>query len=100
MFFSPETDSKDELLRVMLDWAFGGFEPLGPDDFNLNQNAIVCNKHWRMLFEFSAIFKCVSCSIVCCIHLLYILFFLRQDLYASISEWEHGKPQSPYRKVI
>lgn len=31
MFFSPETDSKDELLRVMLDWAFGGFEPLGPD---------------------------------------------------------------------
>uniref|UniRef100_A0A673FTH4 DNA (cytosine-5-)-methyltransferase n=1 Tax=Sinocyclocheilus rhinocerous TaxID=307959 RepID=A0A673FTH4_9TELE len=31
MFFSPETDSKDELLRVMLDWAFGGFEPSGPD---------------------------------------------------------------------
>ncbi|XP_016098796.1 uncharacterized protein [Sinocyclocheilus grahami] len=31
MFFSPETDSKDELLRVMLDWAFGGFEPLGPE---------------------------------------------------------------------
>ncbi|XP_043080712.1 DNA (cytosine-5-)-methyltransferase 3 beta, duplicate b.2 isoform X2 [Puntigrus tetrazona] len=31
MFFSPEKDSKDELLRVMLDWAFGGFEPLGPD---------------------------------------------------------------------
>nr|AYE92128.1 DNA (cytosine-5-)-methyltransferase 3 [Gobiocypris rarus] len=31
MFFSPETDSTDELLRVMLDWALGGFEPLGPD---------------------------------------------------------------------
>uniref|UniRef100_A0A8C2KUG8 DNA (cytosine-5-)-methyltransferase n=1 Tax=Cyprinus carpio TaxID=7962 RepID=A0A8C2KUG8_CYPCA len=31
MFFSPETDSKDDLLRVMMDWAFGGFEPLGPD---------------------------------------------------------------------
>ncbi|XP_067228552.1 DNA (cytosine-5-)-methyltransferase 3 beta, duplicate b.2 [Chanodichthys erythropterus] len=31
MFFSPETDSTDELLRVMLDWAFGGFEPSGPD---------------------------------------------------------------------
>ncbi|XP_050951787.1 DNA (cytosine-5-)-methyltransferase 3 beta, duplicate b.2 [Labeo rohita] len=31
MFFSPETDTKDELLRVMLDWAFGGFEPLGPE---------------------------------------------------------------------
>lgn len=31
MFFSPETESKDELLRVMLNWAFGGFEPLGAD---------------------------------------------------------------------
>ncbi|KAG1962003.1 DNA (cytosine-5)-methyltransferase 3B [Pimephales promelas] len=31
MFFSPKTDSTDELLRVMLNWAFGGFEPLGPD---------------------------------------------------------------------
>ncbi|KAL1249796.1 hypothetical protein QQF64_020801 [Cirrhinus molitorella] len=31
MFFSPETDSMDELLRVMLDWAFGGFRPSGPD---------------------------------------------------------------------
>ncbi|XP_051961425.1 DNA (cytosine-5)-methyltransferase 3B-like [Xyrauchen texanus] len=31
MFFSPESDSKDELLRVMLEWAFRGFEPSGPD---------------------------------------------------------------------
>ncbi|RXN11259.1 DNA methyltransferase [Labeo rohita] len=31
MFFSPETDSMDELFRVMLDWAFGGFKPSGPD---------------------------------------------------------------------
>ncbi|XP_073794099.1 DNA (cytosine-5-)-methyltransferase 3 beta, duplicate b.2 isoform X2 [Danio rerio] len=31
MFFSPESESKDELLRVMLNWAFGGFEPLGAD---------------------------------------------------------------------
>uniref|UniRef100_A0A673FVY3 DNA (cytosine-5-)-methyltransferase n=1 Tax=Sinocyclocheilus rhinocerous TaxID=307959 RepID=A0A673FVY3_9TELE len=31
MFFSPETDSLDELFRVMLDWAFGGFKPSGPD---------------------------------------------------------------------
>uniref|UniRef100_A0A671KN03 DNA (cytosine-5-)-methyltransferase n=1 Tax=Sinocyclocheilus anshuiensis TaxID=1608454 RepID=A0A671KN03_9TELE len=44
MFFSPETDSKDELLRVMLDWAFGGFEPLGPEglqpqsECNVNRN--------------------------------------------------------------
>uniref|UniRef100_A0A8C1VZF4 DNA (cytosine-5-)-methyltransferase n=1 Tax=Cyprinus carpio TaxID=7962 RepID=A0A8C1VZF4_CYPCA len=40
MFFSPETDSKDELLRVMLDWAFGGFEPLGPEGL---QPQSVCN---------------------------------------------------------
>ncbi|KAK7128668.1 hypothetical protein R3I94_017036 [Phoxinus phoxinus] len=31
MFFSLETDSTDELLRVMLNWAFGGFKPTGPD---------------------------------------------------------------------
>ncbi len=31
MFFSPEMDSKDELFRVMLDWAFEGFKPSGPD---------------------------------------------------------------------
>ncbi|XP_067302642.1 DNA (cytosine-5)-methyltransferase 3B-like [Pseudorasbora parva] len=31
MFFSPETDSMDEMLRVMLNWAFGGFKPKGPD---------------------------------------------------------------------
>uniref|UniRef100_A0A8C2KTZ3 DNA (cytosine-5-)-methyltransferase n=1 Tax=Cyprinus carpio TaxID=7962 RepID=A0A8C2KTZ3_CYPCA len=31
MFFSPEADSLDELFRVMLDWAFGGFKPSGPD---------------------------------------------------------------------
>ncbi|XP_051947826.1 DNA (cytosine-5)-methyltransferase 3B-like [Xyrauchen texanus] len=31
MFFSPESDSKDELLRVMLEWAFRGFEPSGSD---------------------------------------------------------------------
>uniref|UniRef100_A0A8C1A2T0 DNA (cytosine-5-)-methyltransferase n=2 Tax=Cyprinus carpio TaxID=7962 RepID=A0A8C1A2T0_CYPCA len=34
------TDSKDELLRVMLDWAFGGFEPLGPEGL---QPQSVCN---------------------------------------------------------
>ncbi|XP_059383507.1 DNA (cytosine-5-)-methyltransferase beta, duplicate b.3 [Carassius carassius] len=31
MFFTPEADSKDELFRVMMDWAFGGFKPSGPD---------------------------------------------------------------------
>ncbi|XP_021325425.1 DNA (cytosine-5-)-methyltransferase beta, duplicate b.3 isoform X1 [Danio rerio] len=31
MFFSPDTDSMDELLRVMLNWAFGGFKPSGED---------------------------------------------------------------------
>uniref|UniRef100_A0A8C1Z7J0 DNA (cytosine-5-)-methyltransferase n=1 Tax=Cyprinus carpio TaxID=7962 RepID=A0A8C1Z7J0_CYPCA len=39
MFFSPETDSKDELLRVMLDWAFGGFEPLGPEGLHQDRTA-------------------------------------------------------------
>ncbi|XP_065142201.1 uncharacterized protein [Paramisgurnus dabryanus] len=29
MFFSPDTDSKDELIQVMLNWAFGGFKPSG-----------------------------------------------------------------------
>ncbi|TRY89878.1 hypothetical protein DNTS_030355 [Danionella cerebrum] len=31
MFFSPHPDTKDELFQVMLDWALGGFQPLGPD---------------------------------------------------------------------
>uniref|UniRef100_A0A672RC30 DNA (cytosine-5-)-methyltransferase n=1 Tax=Sinocyclocheilus grahami TaxID=75366 RepID=A0A672RC30_SINGR len=47
MFFSPETDSKDELLRVMLDWAFGGFEPLGPEGL---QPQSECND--QMVHEF------------------------------------------------
>uniref|UniRef100_A0A8C2KX33 DNA (cytosine-5-)-methyltransferase n=1 Tax=Cyprinus carpio TaxID=7962 RepID=A0A8C2KX33_CYPCA len=44
MFFSPEADSLDELFRVMLDWAFGGFKPSGPDglrpqsEYNVNGN--------------------------------------------------------------
>ncbi|KAI7794380.1 putative DNA methyltransferase dnmt5, partial [Triplophysa rosa] len=29
MFFSPDTDCKEELIRVMLNWAFGGFKPSG-----------------------------------------------------------------------
>lgn len=29
--FSLTTDSNDELLRLMLDWAFGSFKPSGPD---------------------------------------------------------------------
>uniref|UniRef100_A0AAR2IM11 DNA (cytosine-5-)-methyltransferase n=1 Tax=Pygocentrus nattereri TaxID=42514 RepID=A0AAR2IM11_PYGNA len=29
--FSLESDSQDELLRVLLDWAFGGFKPAGPN---------------------------------------------------------------------
>uniref|UniRef100_A0A672RBX4 DNA (cytosine-5-)-methyltransferase n=1 Tax=Sinocyclocheilus grahami TaxID=75366 RepID=A0A672RBX4_SINGR len=31
MRFAIYSDITDELLRVMLDWAFGGFEPLGPE---------------------------------------------------------------------
>lgn len=40
MFFSPDTDCKDELIRVMLNWAFEGFKPSGvnglqpPSDYN------------------------------------------------------------------
>lgn len=29
--FNLETDCKEELLRLMLDWALGGFKPSGPD---------------------------------------------------------------------
>uniref|UniRef100_A0A671KI23 DNA (cytosine-5-)-methyltransferase n=1 Tax=Sinocyclocheilus anshuiensis TaxID=1608454 RepID=A0A671KI23_9TELE len=63
MFFSPETDSKDELLRVMLDWAFGGFEPLGPEglqpqsECNGIQNSqkrrkYIINIYYQMVHEF------------------------------------------------
>ncbi|XP_073679162.1 DNA (cytosine-5-)-methyltransferase beta, duplicate b.3 [Garra rufa] len=45
MFFSPEMDSMDELLRVMLDWAFGGFKPSGLDGLRpqseLNEQAFM-----------------------------------------------------------
>ncbi|XP_045913238.1 uncharacterized protein LOC123975631 isoform X3 [Micropterus dolomieu] len=31
--FSPRLEDRDELLKQMLDWAFGGFEPTGPGGF-------------------------------------------------------------------
>ncbi|KAL2104308.1 hypothetical protein ACEWY4_001176 [Coilia grayii] len=34
--FSLRTDNKEELLRHMLDWAFDGFKPTGPDGFKPN----------------------------------------------------------------
>ncbi len=57
-------------------------------DFNFNQISTVCNKHRRMLFDFSAIFKSASCSIVCCI---YYIFFSSLDKISM--------PQSVNRKM-
>ncbi|XP_052396567.1 uncharacterized protein LOC127944572 isoform X2 [Carassius gibelio] len=57
MFFSPETESKDELFRIMLDWAFGGFEPLGPEglqtrsECNVNRNMRKHKDSTGKLFE-------------------------------------------------
>ncbi|XP_067097019.1 uncharacterized protein [Osmerus mordax] len=31
--FCPDSDKREEELRVMLDWAFGGFKPSGPSGF-------------------------------------------------------------------
>ncbi|XP_030623652.1 uncharacterized protein LOC115806935 [Chanos chanos] len=36
--FSLETDCRDELLRVMLDWALEGFKPTGPEGFRPQAN--------------------------------------------------------------
>lgn len=41
-------------------------------DFSLNQYAMVCNKHRRALFNLTALFQWVACSIKCCINLLCI----------------------------
>uniref|UniRef100_A0A8C2HDV8 DNA (cytosine-5-)-methyltransferase n=1 Tax=Cyprinus carpio TaxID=7962 RepID=A0A8C2HDV8_CYPCA len=61
MFFSPETDSKDELLRVMLDWAFGGFEPLGPEGL---QPQSVCNGMQQAPEVTLCLLKCLTGQMV------------------------------------
>ncbi|XP_063064322.1 uncharacterized protein LOC134456735 [Engraulis encrasicolus] len=42
--FSLRTDNKDEILRHMLDWAFDGFKPSGPDGFKPNGKVIPTEK--------------------------------------------------------
>jgi len=75
MFFSPKTDSTDELLRVMLNWAFGGFEPLGPD-------GLQPQSEYSGMQQISTedTLGCIF-SIICCINLLYfyLSFSLRQN---------------------
>ncbi|KAI3357858.1 hypothetical protein L3Q82_016251, partial [Scortum barcoo] len=38
--FSASLEDKDELLKEMLDWAFGGFNPTGPDGFKQATNGV------------------------------------------------------------
>ncbi len=104
MFFSPETDSLDELFRVMLDWAFGGFKPSGPDglrpqsEYNGMQQ-ISTERHSLTLY-FSA--RTVVLNFKFVVYLLFS-FFLRTGFYATSSEWECSvlsKLQRPSRKII
>ncbi|KAI4892939.1 hypothetical protein NFI96_014181 [Prochilodus magdalenae] len=41
---SLESDTQDELLRVLLDWAFGGFKPAGPNGLKPRSNENECLK--------------------------------------------------------
>uniref|UniRef100_A0A4W4ESB0 DNA (cytosine-5-)-methyltransferase n=1 Tax=Electrophorus electricus TaxID=8005 RepID=A0A4W4ESB0_ELEEL len=47
--FFLESDSKEEMLRVMLDWAFGGFKPSGPSGLKPRSKEDEClkNFNWR-----------------------------------------------------
>lgn len=62
MFFSLETDSTDELLRVMLNWAFGGFKPTGPDglrpqsEYSGMQQISTEDTLWTVMLNFKSLF--------------------------------------------
>ncbi|KAL7864666.1 hypothetical protein AOLI_G00160860 [Acnodon oligacanthus] len=45
--FSLESDSHDELLRVLLDWAFGGFKPAGPNGLKPRSKENECHKVFK-----------------------------------------------------
>lgn len=38
--FTSSLEDKDELLQQMLDWAFGGFNPMGPGGFKQATNGM------------------------------------------------------------
>lgn len=65
MYFSPDTDCKDELIRVMLNWAFGGFKPSGVNGLRpqSDYNGIQLKPAKKMIFNFSADYHCMNCSI-------------------------------------
>uniref|UniRef100_A0A673MNR8 DNA (cytosine-5-)-methyltransferase n=1 Tax=Sinocyclocheilus rhinocerous TaxID=307959 RepID=A0A673MNR8_9TELE len=52
--FSP-SEKKGEEVKAMLDWAFGGFQPMGPDGFLplVGIYIILVRKHTRFVFLFS-----------------------------------------------
>uniref|UniRef100_A0A8C0YKG4 DNA (cytosine-5-)-methyltransferase n=1 Tax=Cyprinus carpio carpio TaxID=630221 RepID=A0A8C0YKG4_CYPCA len=84
MFFSPEADSLDELFRVMLDWAFGGFKPSGPDglrpqsEYNGMQQISNERHSLTTVLYFSA--RTVGLNF----YGVYLFSFLRTGFYATI----------------
>uniref|UniRef100_A0A3B5MFJ7 DNA (cytosine-5-)-methyltransferase n=1 Tax=Xiphophorus couchianus TaxID=32473 RepID=A0A3B5MFJ7_9TELE len=40
--FSPLLQDSEEVLKQVLDWAFGGFQPTGPDGLKPKQGAFIC----------------------------------------------------------
>uniref|UniRef100_A0A4W4EP77 DNA (cytosine-5-)-methyltransferase n=1 Tax=Electrophorus electricus TaxID=8005 RepID=A0A4W4EP77_ELEEL len=59
--FFLESDSKEEMLRVMLDWAFGGFKPSGPSGLKPRSKEDV------LLFSNCALFSWESCPLDFCL---------------------------------
>uniref|UniRef100_A0A3Q3LFV1 DNA (cytosine-5-)-methyltransferase n=1 Tax=Mastacembelus armatus TaxID=205130 RepID=A0A3Q3LFV1_9TELE len=68
--FSACLEDKDELLKQMLDWAFGGFQPTGPDGFkpttSINvDNFLLGHSFASLLFPPNCICRCVVFSGFC-----------------------------------
>ncbi|KAK3547574.1 hypothetical protein QTP86_025475, partial [Hemibagrus guttatus] len=49
--FPLNSDSKDDLLRLMLDWAFGGFKPSGPNGLGPRSREDECLKIFHPSFQ-------------------------------------------------
>ncbi|KAG7323123.1 hypothetical protein KOW79_012825 [Hemibagrus wyckioides] len=49
--FPLNSDSKDDLLRLMLDWAFGGFKPSGPNGLKPRSREDECLKMFHQSFQ-------------------------------------------------
>uniref|UniRef100_A0A3Q1CQ03 DNA (cytosine-5-)-methyltransferase n=1 Tax=Amphiprion ocellaris TaxID=80972 RepID=A0A3Q1CQ03_AMPOC len=74
--FSAHPEDKDEQLTQMLDWAFGGFRPSGPDGLkptaSLNGNPDQNTNHKNIISTQFCVFVCVFLCIFLLLHLCLV----------------------------